>query len=196
MRMRYRHLLFAGFAIAELASAAVAQQKAIDVRRSTFTIHVGKAGLFSAAGHEHWISAPISSGAVDETAATPSVRFAVEAARLEVRPEKTLSATDQAHVQSNMQTKVLEPSRYPEIVFQSTRVERNGGGDAWKVDGNLTLHGVTKPLTLDVRRENSAYVGTVRIRQTDFRIQPIRVGGGLVTVRDELDIRFEVYCLE
>jgi polyisoprenoid-binding protein YceI len=150
--------------------------------------------LFSKAGHEHWVRAPISSGAVDETGASPSVRFAVQAARLEVRPYKALSTADLAHVHSNMQTKVLESSRYPDIVFQSTRVER-GGGDVWKVDGNLTLHGATRPLTLDVRRERGAYVGTVRIKQTDFGIQPIRVGGGLVTVKNELDIQFEVYCL-
>jgi hypothetical protein len=47
-----------------------------------------------------------------------------------------------------------------------------------------------------VRRENSAYGGKAHIKQTDFGIQPIRVGGGLVTVKNELDIRFEVYCLQ
>jgi polyisoprenoid-binding protein YceI len=192
--MCYSYLLFAGFAIAGLASTAAAQGKAIDIQRSSLTIHVGRGGLFSKAGHEHWVRAPISSGAVDETGASPSVRFAVQAARLEVRPDKALSTVDLGQVQSNMQTKVLESSRYPEIVFQSTRVER-GGGDAWKVDGNLTLHGATRPLTFDVRRERGAYVGAVRIKQTDFGIQPIRVGGGLVTVKNEIDIRFEVYCL-
>lgn len=184
-------ILLISLAIAGVASKAGAQGKAIDVERSSLTIHVGKAGLLSAAGHEHFIRAPISSGVVDDM----SVRFAVEAARLEVKPEKGTSATDQAQVQSNMQTKVLESSRYPKIVFQSTRVERRGG-DARKVDGNLILHGATRPLTFDVRREKGAYVGTVRIKQTDFGIQPIRVGGGLVTVKNELDIRFEVYCLQ
>jgi polyisoprenoid-binding protein YceI len=193
--MRYSCLLCAGLAMAGLASRAAAQGKAIDIQRSSLTIHVGKAGLFSAAGHEHWVAAPIASGAVDESGAIPSVRFAVEAAKLEVKREKATSATDQAQVQSNMQTQVLESSRYPDIVFQSIHVER-GGRDTWKVDGNLTLHGVTKPLTLDVKRENGAYVGMVRIRQTDFGIRPIHVGGGLVTVKNDLDIRFEVYCLQ
>jgi hypothetical protein len=38
-----------------------AQEKAraIDTQRSTITIHVGKAGLFSMAAHEHWVSAPL-----------------------------------------------------------------------------------------------------------------------------------------
>ncbi len=174
-----------------LLAGANAQEKAIDVQRSSLTIHVGKAGLFSAAGHEHWVTAPIAKGVVDET----SVRFTVQAARLEVRPDKALSAADLAKVQSNMQAEVLEASKYPDIRFQSTHVERRGG-DSWRVDGDLTLHGVTKRLALDVMREKDAYVGTIRIKQTDFGIQPIWVGGGLVAVKNELDIRFEVYSLE
>ena len=48
---------------------ASAQDTAIDVQRSTITIHVGKAGLLSAAGHDHSISAPISSGTIRESPA-------------------------------------------------------------------------------------------------------------------------------
>jgi len=33
---------------------------------STVRFEFGKAGLFSAAGHEHWVTAPIASGAIDE----------------------------------------------------------------------------------------------------------------------------------
>jgi polyisoprenoid-binding protein YceI len=39
--------------------------------------------------------------------------------------------------------------QYPKIVFQSTKVEHVSGQD-YKVTGNLTLHGVTKPITFDV----------------------------------------------
>ena len=39
------------------AVAIYAQDKQMDVERSTITIHVGKAGLLSAAGHEHWVNA-------------------------------------------------------------------------------------------------------------------------------------------
>ncbi len=39
--------------------------------------------------------------------------------------------------------------KYPTITFQSTHVEHSGGS-AYKVTGNLTLHGVTKPITFDV----------------------------------------------
>src|SRR5438067_9255697 len=39
--------------------------------------------------------------------------------------------------------------QYPTIVFESTHVELVSGQD-YKVTGNLTLHGVTKPVTFDV----------------------------------------------
>ncbi len=183
---------FALVLIASLPFRVAAAEKAIDSQRSSLTIHVGRAGLLSAAGHEHTIKAPIESGSVDDT--SPSVRMIVAAERLEVTPDAKLSAADLTEVQSNMQRNVLESSKYPQILFQSTRAEREGV-DAWKVDGTLTLHGVTRPLTVSVRRDKDAYVGAVHIKQTDFGIQPIRVGGGLVTVKNELDVRFEVYCV-
>ena len=61
------------------------------------------------------------------------------------------------------------------------------------VSGDLTLHGVTKQVSVDVTRQNDAYVGTVRIKQTEFDIQPIKIGGGVVRVKDELEISFRVY---
>jgi len=39
--------------------------------------------------------------------------------------------------------------QYPTISFKSTRVAQNGG-NAYKVTGNLTLLGITKPVTFDV----------------------------------------------
>lgn len=80
-----------------------------------------------------------------------------------------MSDKDQAEVQANMQTKVLEWSVYPEIVFQSTHVQRKGD-NAWKVSGDLTLHGVTKSLTLDVAREKR------RVRRNASRGVPSCLG--------------------
>ena len=47
--------------------ALSAGEHAIDPLRSKITIHVGKTGLFSAAGHEHEVSAPITEGAIDDS---------------------------------------------------------------------------------------------------------------------------------
>ena len=167
-------------------------EQAIDTERSSLTVHVGKTGLLSAAAHEHWVNAPIAGGTIAADGSTPAVRFTVDARRLSVRPEKGVTDKDRAEVQSNMQSKVLESNMYPEIVFRSTEVRRTGTL-VWGVSGDLTLHRVTKPVSVNVTRQNDAYVGTVRIKQTEFGIQPIKIGGGLVRVKDELEISFRVY---
>ena len=166
-------------------------EQAIDTERSFLTVHVGKAGLLSAAAHEHWVDAPIAGGTIDGDGARSAVWFTVDARKLSVRPEKGVPDKDRAEVQSNMQSKVLESSMYPDIVFRSTEVRRTGAL-VWGVSGDLTLHGVTKPVSVDVTRQNDAYVGTVRIKQTEFGIQPIKIGGGVVRVKDELEIGFRV----
>jgi polyisoprenoid-binding protein YceI len=51
----------------------------------------------------------------------------------------------------------LDASRFPVISFHSTRVERTGPSAA-RIVGDLTLHGVTKPVTLEARF-NGGYPG-------------------------------------
>jgi polyisoprenoid-binding protein YceI len=46
-------------------------------------------------------------------------------------------------------TSFFAVKKYPKIAFYSTNVERSGG-HTYKVTGNLTLHGVTRPITFDV----------------------------------------------
>jgi len=50
------------------------------------------------------------------------------------------------HLRSNA---FFAVKKYPTISFKSTRVEHSGG-NAYKVTGNLTLLGVTKPVTFEV----------------------------------------------
>lgn len=42
----------------------------------------------------------------------------------------------------------LEVDAYPQIAFRSTGLVREGGSD-WKLSGDLTIHGVTRPVTLE-----------------------------------------------
>ena len=41
-------------------------------------------------------------------------------------------------------------AKFPSATFTSTRVEKGAAADALKVTGNLSVHGVTKPVTLNV----------------------------------------------
>jgi polyisoprenoid-binding protein YceI len=161
----------------------------VDLQHSTIRIHVGKAGLFSAAGHEHWVSAPIASGAVEEDE-PGHVFFTVRAESMTVEPDKDLKPEQQAEVQRTMQDKVLESAQYPEISFRSNSVQRTGA-DTFVVKGDLALHGQVHPVSATVHRQKNAYVGTCRFKQTTFGIHPVSVGG-VVKVKDELEIHFSV----
>jgi polyisoprenoid-binding protein YceI len=169
-----------------------AQEKTIDVQRSTITIHVGKAGLFSAAGHEHWVSAPISSGKFSDST-NPRVQFKVGTAKMTVKPDPRVDEKTRLQVQKDMEELTLQPATYPEIAFQSSSVEKVTEGQ-WKVDGTLSLHGVTKPVSLIVQRSGDAYTGHVTIKQTDFGIKPVSVAGGTIKVKNEVDISFQIFA--
>jgi polyisoprenoid-binding protein YceI len=168
---------------------AKAQDKTIDVRQSAITVHVGKTGIFSVAGHEHTVDAPIESGALNDSDASRRVEFRVPAAKMQVRAEGD-DKKNQAEIQQTMQDKVLESAKYPEIAFRSSSIETSGGNQ-WRVKGDLTLHGVTKPVEVSVKKDGLAYTGSATIKQTDFGIQPINVGG-VVKVKNELQIAFRI----
>ena len=172
-----------------LIPPAHAQKRAIDVEHSVLKIRVYKAGLFSAFGHDHEILAPIAAGSVDDSEHA-AVEFRVEAAKLKVL-DGDASSEDRAKVQKTMETDVLDVAHFPEIRFQSAKVELTGAG-RWDVQGNLTLHGQTRPLFLRVTQFPGEYRGAVTIKQSDFGITPISVGGGAVKVKNELKIEFAI----
>jgi polyisoprenoid-binding protein YceI len=153
------------------------------------TVRVDKAGVFSAFGHDHEIAAPVTSGSVDT--AVHTVEIHVNAGALKVR-DPGVSEKDRAEIQSTMLgAEVLDAAGHPEIVFQSTTAAPGAPG-SWTVNGNLTLHGQTHPVTVAVKESNGHYVGTCRFKQTEFGITPIKVAGGTVRVKDEIRIEFDI----
>jgi len=169
-----------------------AEPRQIDTAKSVVTIEVKKSGILSAFGHDHEIVAPLASGTVDGAAHEVELRF--QAASLEVR-DHGVSGKDRSEIQSTMTgADVLDAQRYPEIVFRSTSVESEGAG-VWRVQGDLALHGRTRPVTAQLHEESGRYVGTVRLRQTEFGIMPVKVAGGTVRVKDEIHIDFDIQPL-
>ena len=164
-------------------------QKVIDTQRSVLTVRVYKAGMFSAFGHEHAIRAPIQNGTFDEEKGT--VDFVVDARALRVL-DSDVSDKDRAEIQSTMLgSKVLDSSQFPEIRFHSTEVRRTSE-NRWTVQGDLTLHGQTHPVKVDVERQDGRYRGSARLRQSEFGITPVTVAGGTIKVKDEVRVEFEI----
>jgi polyisoprenoid-binding protein YceI len=178
-------VLFAATSVWPLGHA---QPRTIDTAKSVMTVRVFKAGVLSAFAHDHEIAAPIASGTVDTTARKVELR--TKAASLKVE-DKEASEKDRAQIQSTMTgPEVLDVERHAEIVFRSTSAESAGGG--WQVHGELTLHGQTRPVVVEVREEGGHYIGTARLKQSDFDIKPVKVAGGTVRVKDEVRIEFNI----
>lgn len=173
-------------------AAAAPTTREMDLARSTLTVRVFKAGLFSAFGHNHEIRAPISRGSFNESADLPSVELQVDARRLQAL-DPDLSAKDRAEVQQTMLgPPVLDSATFPEIRFRSLTVEKAGEG-RWRVHGDLTLHGQTRPVLVEVTGEPGHYRGSAAIRQTDFGIQPVTAAGGAIKVKNEVRVEFEIF---
>lgn len=120
-------------------------------------------------------------------------------AKIDVSSINTRDAQRDTHLKS---PDFLEAEKYPEITFKSRRVEvQNGGG---KVIGDLTIHGVTREVTLDVEGPTEELkdpwgfqrVGgsaTTKISRKDFGMTwgPALETGGLV-VGDEVKITIDI----
>jgi polyisoprenoid-binding protein YceI len=174
-----------------LSTTAFPAERAIDPGASTLTVKVWKTGLFSAFAHNHDISAPITSGTVND-GDKASVKFVVDARGMKVLDPEA-SASTRSEIEHNMLSdQVLDTQQYAEIQFESTTVQATGNG-SYKVSGNLTLHGQTRPVQVEVKQAGDGkYDGSAKLKQTAFGIQPITIGGGAIKVKDEIDILFSI----
>jgi polyisoprenoid-binding protein YceI len=101
----------------------------------------------------------------------------------------------------------LDVAKFPTITFKSTKVEA-AGPNKWKVTGDLTLHGVTKPVVLEVEgsgapisdpmgNTRAGASATTTIKRSDFGLtwnKALEAGG--VMVGDEVAISIDVEAIK
>ncbi len=203
--MKFRKLALGILAIGVWfgSSSAYGQSKAIDGNKSSLKIRVLKSGAFAAFAHDHEIEAPIAEGTIDASDHSSedhgsdhaSVYLRVESGKMRVL-DPEISADARADIEHTMRSaKVLDVEKFPEIFYQSTSV--TGRGEArWEVRGDLTLHGKKQRVVVDVSLASGHYRGSASIKQSDFGIDPIRIAGGTVKVKDELKIEFDIVAAQ
>jgi len=188
--------------LGRVGAAAAVREFRVDAAASQVTVHVGRAGAFGFAGHDHEVAVPNMDGTIvldsaDATRSTITLRFDVTAMKVTGRGEP---AADVPEVQRVMLSdRVLDAQRYPTIAFTSRRiviVKQAGDQLVLRVEGDLTLHGVTRPITVPVEVRLAAdqltATANATVRQTDFGIRPVSAGAGTVKVKDELEIAFRI----
>lgn len=92
--------------------------------------------------------------------------------------------------------------KYPEIVFKSTKV-KDANDKSAKLEGDLTIHGVTKPVVLEVEmlgegtdpwgNKRAGYTATTKLNRKDFGLtwnKALETGG--VLVGEDVEINLEI----
>ncbi len=75
-----------------------------------------------------------------------------EAGKIDVTIQAASINTDNEMRDHHLQSAdFFDVEKYPTIAFKSTGVSKGASDNEYQVAGNLTLHGVTKPVTLDVQ---------------------------------------------
>ena len=102
----------------------------------------------------------------------------------------TLSGSDKGKIVKNMAADVLETKRHGEARFVSKEVTPDG--DGFRVSGELTLHGRTRPLNTRVEKRGGRYVTELSLNQLDFGIKPFSAMMGTLKVKPAVRVELSV----
>jgi polyisoprenoid-binding protein YceI len=183
-------------------SQANARTYEISAAESSLSVAVGKAGFLSALGHEHEIGVKSFTGRAvipQSGASGGSLDFQIETKSFVVL-DKEVSETDRGKIFENMHKEVIESEKYQKITFKSVSVsdlKKTGEGSYnFILNGDLTLHGVTKrialPVTATISPERLRATGSYTLKQTDYGIKSPSAGGGTVKVKNEVIVNFNI----
>ena len=172
----------------------------LDPSQSKFIVHANRAGLEWFKGKSHFIAAKDFSGeaSLSTDALNPaSLEITVKTASLE-ETGAAFTAQQKGIIKKELDELVLETAKYPEIVFRSTQVTGKPAGGAFdvKIDGDLTLHGVTKHITIPARVSLSGgqlrASGEFTIDRKDFNVNATNAFHGFVRVKHKLRFTFDI----
>lgn len=183
-----------------LPSEEAAVRYVIDATLSTFVVRAFSSGILGAFGHDPTIGITEFEGEVQfspDAFDQAYLRIAVASSSLWVIDD--ISDMDRQEIQRRMQNDVLEVERYPEIVYECSRVSINGGGSGryWvALNGELNLHGVSRNHLVSARLatngESLRASGEFSLQLRDYGIRPPSIAGGAVSIKDQLKFSFDV----
>ena len=138
------------------------------------------------------------------TAKVDGANPAASSVSLVIRPASisTGSADRDGHLQS---ADFFDVEAFPEITFSSTEVERDG--TEWTITGDLTIKGVTKPVTIPFEETGTAvdpfgntrvgFEGATTINRKDWDLSwnaALETGGVLVS--EKIKLEFDVSAIK
>ncbi len=161
-----------------------------DARSAEVLIFTFKEGLLSPVAHD--LKLEVTRFSVELDAKTARSELESSSLRLVtamvngVEAPSALPGFARSQIEKNLQNAVLETRRYPSVTFQATRVTLT------ELEGQLTLHGVTKPVRGTLRTEPTRWVAEFTLDQRSFGITPYSALFGTLRVRPEVQVRVTV----
>lgn len=186
-----RRALIAFAATLMLAGSALAQAPYnIDPAHSTAEFSVKHMMITNVKGHFSKVTGTVNIDDNDITKST--VDATIDASTIDTGN----SSRDNDLKSANF----FDVQKYPTLTFKSKKVEKNG--DRLKVTGDLTMHGVTKEVVLDVEgpsKEVKVFGGlrravsaNTKLNRRDFGVNYNRVMDNVAVVSDEVSINLEL----
>jgi polyisoprenoid-binding protein YceI len=177
--MRFTYLLF-------LSVVAFSADYTIDSAHSAASFGVRHMLVSTVRGHFAKVTGKVSYD--PKHLATAKVEAEIDATTIDTREPKR-----DAHLKS---ADFFDVAKFPTITFRSSKWSREAG--KLKIAGDLTLHGVSKPVVLDVEEptEGKAMIGataTTKISRKEFGLawnRLLETGGAVVG--DEVTITLDI----
>ncbi len=147
----------------------------IDVKNFKVNLNVPEAGL--------------TSGSLEVELQADSVKVDCAMKNGERQPD-TLKEKDIADIEKDMAKKVLHPDKYPTVNFCSKEIKEKEAG--YHVNGELSLHGVTKTIDFDINTNGDNLKGRFSILQKDYGIKPFKAMLGTLRIKNEISFAFDL----
>jgi polyisoprenoid-binding protein YceI len=173
----------------------------LDSSQSKFIARAFAGGLLWFKGKDHFVAVREFTGEAQLTpgSITPaSLEITAKAASM-VETRDVFTEQQKQIINKELREIVLEPEKYPDITFKSTRVSgKSTGADRYdlKIEGNLTLHGVTRPITIPtevtVSGNDMRARGEFSIDRDDFGVKATSAFHGMVRVRQKIEFTFDI----
>jgi polyisoprenoid-binding protein YceI len=177
------------------------QRFRLNAGESKFIAHALRGGLLWFKGHDHLVAAREFSG---EAEITPdSIKPA--SLQLTVKTDSMVETSDafteqqKQIINKELREIVLEPEKFPEIVFRSTGVTgKMISAERYdlRIAGDLTLHGITRrieiPAEVTLSGNDLRAVGEFSIDRGDFNVKATSAFHGLVRVRKKVKFEFNI----
>jgi len=172
----------------------------LDPAQSKFMVHADRWGLLWFKGHSHRIAVKDFGGVAElnlDAVNPASLQMTAQASSLE-ETDPVFTSEQKKIINKELNEIVLETAKFPEITFRSTQVTGSPGQGKFdvRITGDLTLHGVTKrvtiPAAVTVSGDTMHAVGEFEIDRKDFDVNATDAFHGLVRIKHDLKFVFDI----